>query len=250
MTENFYNGEMRSDCGNYMQKLVIKAFYPSSENMNSALAEADRIKNLYVSIKISAEYFDTKIEIFYAEGQQNAAETIFKIFIEFLGFSVYSMEDVSLPELVNHLLALRKKTISVAESFTSGRVSSAIVSVPGASAHFQEGIVSYSNLSKKHRLGVTDETLYNYGAVSAECAAEMVRGLLDTDECDVALSTTGIAGPKSDNTNKPVGLCYFGVGVKGSIKTYEMFLEGNRNFITETGVRACLFYAVKTLKYM
>ena len=119
-----------------------------------------------------------------------------------------------------------------------------------ASECFYEGIVAYSNLSKENRLGVSRETLCNHGAVSAECCSEMVRGLLLTEKCDIAISTTGIAGPKFDNTKKPVGLCYIGVGIPNVIDVYKYNFNGNREEITETAVRAALFNAIKRLKYL
>lgn len=238
------------DSCNSKQRLVVKAFCPDDEKMSECVNNAETLETRDVFFEISGELFDTKIEIFYLNEEKFVADKMLKIFIEGLSSSVYAMEDITLPELVNKLLKLRNKTISVSESFTAGRVSSSIISIPGASAHFHEGIVAYSNLAKRNRLNVSERTLCDYGAVSAECAAEMVNGLLDTNECDIALSTTGIAGPRSDNSNKPVGLCYFGVGEKGSVRTYELFLKGDRETITETAVRASLFFAVKALKYM
>ena len=76
----------------------------------------------------------------------------------------------------------------------------------------------------------------------------MAVGLLKTGKCDLAISTTGIAGPKSDNTAKPVGLCYIGIGMKDGVHTYKYNLSGNREEITETAKNTALFLAIKKLK--
>jgi nicotinamide-nucleotide amidase len=76
----------------------------------------------------------------------------------------------------------------------------------------------------------------------------MSAGLIKTGNCDVAISTTGIAGPKSDDTKKPVGLCYIGVGMKDGVHTYKLNLTGTREEITETAKNTALFLAIKKLK--
>ncbi|MBQ7164006.1 MAG: CinA family protein [Clostridia bacterium] len=151
---------------------------------------------------------------------------------------------------LNCILKEKRLTISVCESFTAGRISAQIIHVPGASAIFHEGIVSYSNLSKTERLSVKKKTLENFGAVSAECCAEMVGGLIATGECDVAISSTGIAGPNSDGTDKPVGLCYIGIATKRETLVYKYNLSGTREEITETAVKLALSSAIaETEKY-
>ncbi len=150
---------------------------------------------------------------------------------------------------LNLLNALKEKKlwISVAESFTSGRVSAEIVKIPGASAVFYEGIVAYSNQSKNARLNVSESTLKLYGAVSPQCCAEMSQGLISTGKCDFAISTTGIAGPASDDTKKPVGLCYLGFSTKNFTEVFEYNLKGNREDITSVAVAESLYIANKLI---
>ena len=161
---------------------------------------------------------------------------------------IYAMEDISLCERLFQLLKLRKATVSVAESFTGGGISKRLVEMPGISEVYFEGLNTYSNKSKVERLGVKEETLKRYGAVSAQTAYEMAYGLLETGNCNLSIATTGIAGPKSDGTKKPVGLLYIAVGDEVDISVYKYNLKGSRQSITETAINIALFLAFKKLK--
>ncbi|OPJ56833.1 CinA family protein [Alkalithermobacter paradoxus] len=122
-------------------------------------------------------------------------------------------------------------TISIAESCTGGIISSRIVSFPGVSSVFYEGIVTYSNESKMERLNVKKETLDKYGAVSEEVAREMAIGITKNGKVDIGLSVTGIAGPRGKTETKPVGLVYIGLYIKGNVKVKKINLMGDRNKI-------------------
>ena len=113
------------------------------------------------------------------------------------------------------LLTERELVISTAESCTGGLVSSMLTDVSGSSAFVKMNFVTYSNEAKQEILGVQAETLEEFGAVSEECASEMAKGLMQKTGCDVALCTTGIAGPTGGTDEKPVGLCYIACRFKG-----------------------------------
>ena len=100
-------------------------------------------------------------------------------------------------------------TLSLAESCTGGLVSKLITDIPGSSAFYKYGIVAYSNDAKLQFLGVKPETLSAHGAVSRETAEEMAEGVRKAGSTDIGIGITGIAGPGSDNTSKPVGLISF-----------------------------------------
>ena len=106
------------------------------------------------------------------------------------------------------LLKEKGLILATAESCTGGLIAKRITDVAGSSAVFECGIISYSNRIKQELLGVSAQTLEEHGAVSAECAREMVEGVLKLSGADLAVAVTGIAGPESDNTNKPVGIVY------------------------------------------
>lgn len=113
-----------------------------------------------------------------------------------------------LEERLISVLKEKNLVAATAESCTGGLVAKRITDVSGSSSVFNCGIVSYSNEIKSSVLGVSEETLSEYGAVSEQTVREMVSGVLKLSGADIAVSISGIAGPNSDNTEKPVGLIY------------------------------------------
>ena len=118
---------------------------------------------------------------------------------------------MSIEKQTVELLKSKKLKLATAESCTGGLISKRITDVSGSSEVFEGGVVCYSNRFKENVLGVSPETLKKYGAVSRETAREMVKGVLSLTKADIAVAVTGIAGPSSDDTNKPVGLVYIAV---------------------------------------
>lgn len=118
---------------------------------------------------------------------------------------------MSIEKQTVELLKSKKLKLATAESCTGGLISKRITDVSGSSEVFEGGVVCYSNRFKENVLGVSPETLKKYGAVSRETAREMVKGVLSLTKSDIAVAVTGIAGPSSDDTNKPVGLVYIAV---------------------------------------
>lgn len=118
-------------------------------------------------------------------------------------------------EKLTKILLERGLIISTAESCTGGLVSSMLTDVSGSSAFVKKNFVTYSNEAKQEILGVNASTLEKFGAVSEECAKEMAEGLMKKTGCDVALCTTGIAGPTGGTSEKPVGLCYIACRYNG-----------------------------------
>ena len=150
---------------------------------------------------------------------------------------VYSLDGENLEEVVVKLLMDKKLTVSVAESCTGGMLAARFINVPGISGFFSKSYVTYSNQAKSDELGVSEETLKAYGAVSPQTALEMVRGLAHKTGADAALAVTGIAGPDGGTPEKPVGLVYAAAYLKGQTQTKEIRLAGNRERIR---TMACL----------
>lgn len=119
----------------------------------------------------------------------------------------------------------KSMTISVAESCTGGLISSRLTDIAGSSVYIKENYVTYANEAKVKLLGVSEQTLKEYGAVSEECAKEMVQGLFERTGCDISLATTGLAGPGGSTGHKNVGLLY--VAVKNKYTTKVRKLELN-----------------------
>lgn len=125
-----------------------------------------------------------------------------------LGGYVYGIDSESIEERVVQLLKEKKMTVATAESCTAGYIAKRITDFPGTSNIFGCGAVTYSNEIKQKLLGVKAETLEKYGAVSEQTAREMAAGIRRLSGADIGIAVTGIAGPGSDGTSKPVGLSY------------------------------------------
>jgi nicotinamide-nucleotide amidase len=124
--------------------------------------------------------------------------------------------DVSALAVAVHGLAVAQgKRIAVAESCTGGLLSAALTDVPGSSAVYDRGFITYSNAAKYKQLGVSDDIIDTFGAVSEAVAWAMARGALERSEADLAVAITGIAGPAGGSDLKPVGLVVFALVKKG-----------------------------------
>ena len=140
-------------------------------------------------------------------------------------------------ELVNLCIA-RKLTIATAESCTGGLVAGAITEVPGSSAVLDRGFVTYSNDAKQQMLGVSAETLRDYGAVSRQTAEAMAQGALAKAKTDLAVSITGIAGPGGGSTDKPVGLVHFGAATRsGTTMHVRKIFRGDNGDLSRAEIR-------------
>ncbi len=162
-----------------------------------------------------------------------------------------NIKERDLPSLLVEALTKAKKRIATAESCTGGMVSAAITSVSGASAVFDCGVCSYANFIKHKIVGVREETLSTYGAVSDRTAAEMARGVRLLTGADIGISTTGIAGPLGGSRYKPVGLVYIGVSTEMGLRAEKMLLGENnadRERIRELAVAAALYFALKEIE--
>ena len=142
-------------------------------------------------------------------------------------------------KVAEHLVELLKAqdlTCATAESCTGGGVGSAITAVPGSSAVFAGGVISYSNAVKHAVLGVSEEDLQRVGAVSSEVAAQMAEGVRKLLNVDLAVSLTGIAGPDGGSAEKPVGLVWFGLATKDGVRTEKAIFRGDRAGVRENAV--------------
>jgi len=132
-----------------------------------------------------------------------------------LGDVVYGVDVSSLEEVIVKELSARGLTIATAESCTGGLMGKRLTDISGSSGCYLGGVVSYANDVKAKVLGVSEETLRNFGAVSAETAIEMARGVRKLTGADIGISTTGVAGPGGGTEQKPVGTVYIGLSAEG-----------------------------------
>ena len=146
------------------------------------------------------------------------------------------------------LLKQRGLKLATAESLTGGMIASELCAVSGASDVFLDGVVSYSNLSKIRRLGLAQETLDKYTAVSAETASAMAKGVRQCLGTDVGLSSTGVAGPDAyDADGNPKGLYYIGISCDQETYVREFRVSGGRNEIRQKAMESALSFLLEVL---
>ena len=178
------------------------------------------------------------------ESNKNKVEKIVEKIYNKIGMYIFGEDEDRLEKKVVQMVTDLGMNISTAESCTGGMIASRLVDVPGVSSVLKEGVVTYSNEAKIKRLGVKKETLEKYGAVSEETVREMVLGL----DSDIAIATTGIAGPDGGTQEKPVGLVYIGIRVKDKVYVERKIFNGSRNKVRERAMLQSLFSLIKILK--
>lgn len=159
---------------------------------------------------------------------------------ERLGTSIFSFRGETMEEVVALKLALGRYTVAVAESCTGGLIAQRLTDVPGSSKYFLEGVVAYSNESKKRTLGVEPILLLEHGAVSGEVAEAMAEGIRKRAGADFGLSVTGIAGPDGGTEEKPVGLVYIALSDEVQTEHRKLKLPGDRQLIRWRASQAAL----------
>jgi len=153
---------------------------------------------------------------------------------------IFGYDDDTIQSVVGSLLLEKQKTIAVAESCTGGFLSHLITSIPGSSAYFMGGTVSYSNASKMSQLSVSEQSLKDYGAVSEAVAIEMAIGARKIYNTDFALSITGIAGPGGGSVEKPIGTVWMGIATHDSCYARKFLLGTNRLRIIQVAADTAL----------
>lgn len=156
------------------------------------------------------------------EEAENLCEPVINEIKSRLDGFVYGVDYTCIEEAVIEKLKEKHMKVATAESCTGGLIAKRITDVPGASDVFDCGIISYANEIKHRVLGVSEDDLNKYGAVSEPVARQMAQGALKVSGADIAVSVTGIAGPDSDSTNKPVGLVYIGLADRDNVWVREL----------------------------
>lgn len=161
-------------------------------------------------------------------------------------------ENLPKTKTIEEILVARLKeknfTITTVESCTGGLLAGTIVNAKGASDVFQEGYITYSNEAKERLVHVSSQTLEKYGAVSRDTAREMAEGAAKVAGAEVALSTTGIAGPGGGTSEKPVGLVYIACTVFGKTEILKNVFTGSRQEVREKSVAKALELALKMIQ--
>lgn len=158
-----------------------------------------------------------------------------------------SPEHYAAAEQMGQLLRAKQWTLTTAESCTGGWIGAAITAVPGSSAWYASGFITYSNEAKQRMLGVAAETLAAHGAVSEAVVAEMARGAAAEAHAECAIAVSGIAGPGGGSDEKPVGTVCFGWSISGQSVTEIFHFAGNRDAIRSQSVLMALQRTTKLL---
>lgn len=202
------------------------------ERLEQALGERTKLIAFYPSY----EGVDLRIV-----GNSYEADETFEECKRILDGFIYAYEEKDLSEIVGERLRESGKTLSVAESCTGGMLASRIVDISGSSDYFLGGVVGYANDVKMRVLGVSEEKLKKFGAVSYEVASDMAVGIKGITGSDYALSTTGVAGPTGGTRTKPVGLVYIGLASPDGVFVREYRFKGTREAIRRRTTQSALF---------
>lgn len=163
---------------------------------------------------------------------------------------IYAEREAGLEEVIAEYLMKHHLALSTAESCSGGLLAARLIDVPGISSVFREGFITYSNEAKQHTLGVSPQTLSEYGAVSEQTACEMAKGAARKADTPIGLSVTGIAGPDGGTQEKPVGLVYLGVYAFGQTEAKKVLLRGSREYIRKRSVSEALYFLKTQLEKM
>ena len=150
-------------------------------------------------------------------------------------------------ENIIHTLNENNHTITMAESCTGGRIAVAFTSISGASNVFHGACVTYANEIKHLWLGVSNETLEQYGAVSQQCVEEMLTGIQHKASSEYAIAVSGIAGPDGGSVEKPVGTVYIGILSPAEMLVEKYQFEGDREAVQNAAVREAINLLEKNL---
>jgi competence/damage-inducible protein CinA-like protein len=200
-------------------------------------------------LSFRAHYPDLTLRLTVTGG--HAHQQAFTILCErirtILGSHVYTEGDLTLEEVVGQLLTQKGQTLALTESCTGGLISHRITRIPGSSAYYYGGAVTYSNEAKTQFLGVNPTTLAVHGAVSRETAMEMSQGIRERTGASIGLSVTGIAGPSGGSKEKPVGTVWISIAQKSHHEARSFHFHGERERIILGASQAALNWLRLTL---
>lgn len=158
-----------------------------------------------------------------------------------------SLVDIKLVNKVSDELKKHQVTIATAESCTGGLLAHTLTNVSGSSEYFDRGVICYNNIAKMELLGVPEQLLTNYGAVSKQVAAAMAKAIQQGAQVDIGISTTGIAGPTGGTKDKPVGLVCIGVSTKDTVVVKEFLFSSDRLTNKDSTCTAALELLLETI---
>ena len=238
--------KLQQKCGQVFYSETVKIVGPGESSVETQILDmldtqdnptiAPYAKTGEVHLRVTARAKDEK------EAREKTAPVVEELYRRF-GNAVYTTDaDETLEMALTKLLMKKKYTMTTAESCTGGMIAARMVNAPGVSAVLKSGFITYANEAKEELLGVSHDTLEKFGAVSRETAEEMAEGAAKAAHTDAAVAVTGIAGPDGGTKEKPVGLVYIGVNVRGNVEVREYHFSGSRQKIRESVTAAALTF--------
>ena len=238
--------KLQQKCGQVFYSQTVKIVGPGESSVETQILDmlntqenptiAPYAKTGEVHLRVTARAKDEK------EAREKTAPVVEELYRRF-GKAVYTTDaDETLEMALTKLLIKKKYTMTTAESCTGGMIAARMVNAPGVSAVLESGFITYANEAKEELLGVSHDTLEKFGAVSRETAEEMAEGAVKAAHTDAAVAVTGIAGPDGGTKEKPVGLVYIGVNVRGNVEVREYHFSGSRQKIRESVTAAALTF--------
>ena len=238
--------KLQQKCGQVFYSQTVKIVGPGESSVETQILDmldtqdnptiAPYAKTGEVHLRVTARAKDEK------EAREKTAPVVEELYRRF-GNAVYTTDaDETLEMALTKLLMKKKYTMTTAESCTGGMIAARMVNAPGVSAVLKSGFITYANEAKEELLGVSHDTLEKFGAVSRETAEEMAEGAAKAAHTDAAVAVTGIAGPDGGTKEKPVGLVYIGLNVRGNVEVREYHFSGSRQKIRESVTAAALTF--------
>jgi nicotinamide-nucleotide amidase len=211
---------------------TFQTFGMSESKLDETVGQVIRPEEARVSYRASFPMISVRLRV---KDEPERARARLEVLAErvrrTLGPVIFGEGDVTMEQMVGRALVARGAKVAFAESCSGGLVGHRMTDVPGSSAYFVADYVTYSNQAKTDTLGVKPETIASFGAVSEETAREMAEGARRRARADVAVATTGIAGPDGGTADKPVGTVCFALSAEGVLVSRRHQLWGNREWV-------------------
>lgn len=227
-----------------MNQRVLKVFGIGESAIEEVLGDLMSLPNLSMALLAKRAEMHIRLVVRCSKNSCAEAEKVLNRTEEEirrrLGSKVFGRDQETMIGIVGQLLKNKQFTIATAESCTGGLMGAALTQEPGSSGFYLGGVVSYSNSLKQGLLGVSEKTLLKYGAVSEEVAKEMAEGIRSKVGSDLAISTTGIAGPDGGSDQKPVGLVYIGLATPEGVQVEKLQLYGERESVRQLTVQGAM----------
>ena len=214
----------------------------------SRLAELLSLSDLPENVSLAWLPQTGRVDLRFYGSDETAINEAISIATQKLGEWIWNKDDRAPAELLSELLLKNGNTISTAESCTGGLIAKLLTDLPGSSNIFWGGVIAYSNVLKEKLLKVNPQVILQKGAVSRNCALEMVKGIKELTGSSHAISVTGIAGPTGGSAEKPVGTVYFGFAAGDKIWSQKQVFNGDRESVRFKSAEFALLELIRSMQ--